>query len=64
MDAILAVQIPDKEIDLHMIEIMEMQHKTATETNLVKGTFEIIFEFNCLCLEMRTSVNQEIIQEC
>lgn len=37
VDAVLAIQVPDKEIDLHMIEIMEMQHKTATETNLVKG---------------------------
>ncbi|KAK7604812.1 hypothetical protein V9T40_005998 [Parthenolecanium corni] len=37
VDAVLAIQIPNKEIDLHMVEIMEMQHKSATETNLVKG---------------------------
>lgn len=37
VDAVLAIQIPGKEIDLHMVEIMEMQHKSATETNLVKG---------------------------
>ncbi|XP_065201193.1 T-complex protein 1 subunit zeta [Planococcus citri] len=37
VDAILAIQTIGKEVDLHMIEIMEMQHKTATETSLVKG---------------------------
>lgn len=34
----LAIKVDSKELDLHMIEIMEMQHKTATETSLVKGT--------------------------
>ncbi|XKL64995.1 hypothetical protein PGB90_005081 [Kerria lacca] len=37
VDAVLAIKTTEKEIDLHMIEIMEMQHKTATETTLVKG---------------------------
>lgn len=38
VDAVLAIRRPDtKLIDLHMVEIMEMQHKTEEETSLVKG---------------------------
>jgi len=37
VDAVLAVRQGDKPVDLHMVEIMEMQHKTSTETNLVRG---------------------------
>lgn len=36
VDAVLSIQRKDG-IDLHMVELMEMQHKTATETTLVKG---------------------------
>lgn len=37
VDAVLAVRQGDKPVDLHMVEIMEMQHKTSTETTLVRG---------------------------
>ncbi|GLH03416.1 hypothetical protein R5R35_007104 [Gryllus longicercus] len=37
VDAVLAIRQEGKEIDLHMVEIMEMQHKTATETSLIRG---------------------------
>lgn len=37
VDAILAIRQQDKEIDLHMIELMEMQHRTATDTTLIRG---------------------------
>lgn len=37
VDAVLAVRSGDKPVDLHMVEIMEMQHKTSTETTLIKG---------------------------
>ena len=30
------VEIPDP-IDLHMVEIMKMQHRTASETQLIRG---------------------------
>ncbi|ODQ80211.1 hypothetical protein BABINDRAFT_161181 [Babjeviella inositovora NRRL Y-12698] len=38
-DAVLAVreQADDKQFDLHMIEIMQMQRETAQDTELVKG---------------------------
>ena len=32
VDAVLAIQAPDKPIDLHMVEIMEMMHKSGTDT--------------------------------
>jgi len=37
VDAILAIHEEGKPIDLFMVEIMEMIHKTETETKLVKG---------------------------
>merc|ERR1712227_722331 len=38
VDAVEAIKPKDKgEIDLHMVEIMEMQHRAETETTLVKG---------------------------
>ncbi|WVR07643.1 T-complex protein 1, zeta subunit [Kwoniella sp. DSM 27419] len=44
VDAVLAIQPPEttdgsyrEPIDLHMIEIMKMQHKTDTDTTLVRG---------------------------
>ncbi|KAJ8917383.1 hypothetical protein NQ315_002407 [Exocentrus adspersus] len=37
VDAVLALKQGDKPIDLHMIELMEMQHKTETDTSLIRG---------------------------
>lgn len=37
VDAVLTIRQPEKEIDLHMIELMEMQHKTDAETSLIRG---------------------------
>lgn len=37
VDAVLAIKQPDDQVDLHMVEIMEMQHRTASDTTLVKG---------------------------
>merc|ERR1712066_1228047 len=37
LDAVLAIKSGDAELDLHMIEIMEMQHRAETETQLVRG---------------------------
>lgn len=35
-DAVLSIR-NDKEIDLHMVEIMHMKHKMQAETKLIKG---------------------------
>jgi len=37
VDAVQAIQIDDKPIDLHMVELMEMQHRSEMETQLVNG---------------------------
>ena len=37
VDAVNIIKIVDKPIDLHMIEIMHMVHKLASDTQLVKG---------------------------
>ncbi|XP_077298503.1 chaperonin containing TCP1 subunit 6 [Arctopsyche grandis] len=37
VDGVLAIRQAGKPVDLHMVELMEMQHKTATETQLVRG---------------------------
>ncbi|EGG01330.1 uncharacterized protein MELLADRAFT_45200 [Melampsora larici-populina 98AG31] len=37
VDAVLAIKQPDLPVDLHMIEIMKMQHRTDTDTRLIRG---------------------------
>lgn len=37
VDAVLAIKIEGKPLDLHMIEIMEMMHKLDVDTQLVRG---------------------------
>lgn len=37
VDAVLSIYQADKPVDLHMVELMEMQHKTALDTSLIKG---------------------------
>ena len=36
-DAVLAIYHPPAKPDLHMIEIMKMQHRTASDTSLIRG---------------------------
>ena len=37
VDAVNTITVKDKPIDLHMIELMHMQHKMSTESKLIKG---------------------------
>jgi T-complex protein 1 subunit zeta len=37
VDAVLAIYEPGNKPDLHMVEIMKMQHRTASDTQLIKG---------------------------
>eukprot|EP00039_Didymoeca_costata_P018800 m.335041 g.335041 ORF g.335041 m.335041 type:complete len:534 (+) comp17496_c0_seq1:158-1759(+) len=37
VDAVLAIKQENQPIDLYMVEIMEMQHKTETDSRLVRG---------------------------
>ncbi|KAL8775003.1 MAG: hypothetical protein Q9209_000482 [Squamulea sp. 1 TL-2023] len=36
-DAVLSIYYPPAKPDLHMIEIMKMQHRTASDTSLIRG---------------------------
>ncbi len=37
VDAVLSITNPEEPIDLHMIEIMEMQHKKASDSTFING---------------------------
>uniref|UniRef100_A0A914XQ28 T-complex protein 1 subunit zeta n=1 Tax=Plectus sambesii TaxID=2011161 RepID=A0A914XQ28_9BILA len=37
VDAVLAIRSPNEPIDLHMVEIMQMQHRTDMDTSLIRG---------------------------
>lgn len=37
VDAVLTIYQPPAKPDLHMVEIMKMQHRTASETQLIRG---------------------------
>ncbi|SPO04303.1 chaperonin complex component, TCP-1 zeta subunit (CCT6) [Cephalotrichum gorgonifer] len=37
VDAVLAIRQPGAKPDLHMIEIMKMQHRSASDTQLIRG---------------------------
>ncbi|CAH1763077.1 7586_t:CDS:2 [Entrophospora sp. SA101] len=37
VDAVLAIKRDNQPIDLHMVEVMKMQHKTATDSRLIRG---------------------------
>jgi T-complex protein 1 subunit zeta len=37
VDAVLAIHRPPAKPDLHMVEIMKMQHRTAADTQLIRG---------------------------
>lgn len=61
VDSLLAIYQKDKPIDLHMIEIMEMQHKTSTETQLVRG---IVMDHGARHPDMPKSVENAYILTC
>jgi len=61
VDALLAIYQKDKPIDLHMIELMEMQHKTSAETQLVRG---IVMDHGARHPDMPKSVENAYILTC
>ena len=36
-DAVLCIKVPNEPLDLHMVEVMYMRHKTAADTKLING---------------------------
>jgi T-complex protein 1 subunit zeta len=57
-DAVLAIYQPPAKPDLHMVEIIKMQHRTATETQLVRG---IVLDHGARHPDMPTRVENAYI---
>jgi len=61
VDAVLAIKQENKPIDLHMVEIMEMTHKTDSETKLVRG---IVMDHGARHPDMKKKVENVYILTC
>lgn len=61
VDAVLAVRKEKQPIDLHMVEIMEMTHKTDSETTLVRG---IVMDHGARHPDMKKKVDNAYILTC
>lgn len=61
VDAVLAIQKPNEAIDLHMVEIMTMEHKTELDTKLVKG---IVMDHGARHPDMPKKVTDAFILTC
>jgi hypothetical protein len=42
VDSVLTIQRPNEPLDLFMVEVMEMPHKTDLDTQLIKGSLEVV----------------------
>ncbi|KAI8848928.1 chaperonin Cpn60/TCP-1 family [Chytridium lagenaria] len=60
VDAVLAIRQDGEPIDLHMVEIMKMQHKSDTDTRLVKG---LVMDHGCFYLTLNVSLEYEKTKE-
>lgn len=61
VDAVLAIQKEKEQLDLHMVEIMEMKHKTEIETKLVRG---IVMDHGARHPDMKKRVEDAYILTC
>jgi len=61
VDAIEAIRVENKPVDLHMIEIMEMQHRSESDTQLVKG---LVLDHGARHPDMKKSVQNAFILTC
>uniref|UniRef100_A0A6P7FCP6 T-complex protein 1 subunit zeta n=1 Tax=Diabrotica virgifera virgifera TaxID=50390 RepID=A0A6P7FCP6_DIAVI len=61
VDAVLAIKKDGKPVDLHMVELMEMQHKTETDTQLIKG---LVLDHGSRHPDMPKSLNNCYILTC
>lgn len=61
VDAVLAIRTKDQPIDLHMVEVMDMIHKTDTETKLVRG---IVMDHGARHPDMKKKVDNAYILTC
>ncbi|XP_069740992.1 T-complex protein 1 subunit zeta isoform X2 [Narcine bancroftii] len=61
VDAVLTVKKPNEPIDLFMVEIMEMKHKTESDTHLVKG---LVLDHGARHPDMKKRVENAYILTC
>ena len=57
----LAIRQPNEKIDLHMVEIMQMQHKTDLDTKLVRG---LVMDHGARHPDMKKRVTDAYILTC
>lgn len=61
VDAVLAIQRPGEDLNLHMVEIMEMQHKTDMDTQLVRG---LVLDHGARHPDMKKLVRDAFVLAC
>lgn len=61
MDAVLAIHKTSESIDLHMVEIMQMQHRSDTDTQLIKG---LVLDHGARHPDMKKHVKDAYILTC
>ncbi|TTC00274.1 T-complex protein 1 subunit zeta [Bagarius yarrelli] len=61
VDAVLAIRKPDEPIDLYMVEIMEMKHKTDSDTQLIRG---LVLDHGARHPDMKKRVENAFILTC
>ncbi|XP_077533550.1 chaperonin containing TCP1 subunit 6 [Haemaphysalis longicornis] len=63
VDAVLAIRRPkgEEELNLHMVEIMEMQHKTDMDTQLVRG---LVMDHGARHPDMKKLVKNAFVLAC
>uniref|UniRef100_A0A8C6KZ40 Chaperonin containing TCP1, subunit 6A (zeta 1) n=1 Tax=Nothobranchius furzeri TaxID=105023 RepID=A0A8C6KZ40_NOTFU len=61
VDAVLAISKPNEPIDLYMVEIMEMKHKTDSDTQLIRG---LVLDHGARHPDMKKRVEDAYILTC
>ncbi|NWR76087.1 TCPZ protein, partial [Centropus unirufus] len=61
VDSVLTVRKPDEPIDLHMVEIMEMKHKSETDTTLIRG---LVLDHGARHPDMKKRVEDTYVLTC
>ena len=61
VDSVLAIKKQDQPIDLFMVEIMEMKHKSETDTSLIRG---LVLDHGAWHPDMKKRVEDAYILMC
>uniref|UniRef100_A0AAQ4RHL5 Chaperonin containing TCP1, subunit 6A (zeta 1) n=1 Tax=Gasterosteus aculeatus aculeatus TaxID=481459 RepID=A0AAQ4RHL5_GASAC len=61
VDAVLAINKPNEPIDLYMVEIMEMKHKTDCDTQLIRG---LVLDHGARHPDMKKRVEDAYVLTC